>query len=202
MSLRGAKTTKQSKKQIGIARLLRFARNDNRILSILFIVYFMHSCAVVNPVLESKQSRIIANVPFHAQEDYQCGPASLAGVMNYWKIDVTPDDIAKEIYSKSAKGTLNIDMVIYPQRKGLTAEQYSGGMKDLKKNIDSGYPLVVLVDYGFWAFQSNHFMVVVGYNEDGVIVNSGKDKGKFMPEEDFIKTWEKTRFWTLLIKRK
>ena len=71
--------------------------------------------------------------PFHAQEDYQCGPASLASVMNYWKIDVTPDDIAKEIYSKSAKGTLNIDMVIYPQKKGLLAEQYSGGMKDLKK---------------------------------------------------------------------
>jgi len=44
--------------------------------------------------------------------------------------------------------------------------------KVLKKNIDSGYPLIVLVDYGFWAFHSNHFMVVVGYNEDGVIVNS------------------------------
>jgi len=26
--------------------------------------------------------------------------------------------------------------------------------KDLKKNIDSGYPLIVLVDYGFWAFHS------------------------------------------------
>jgi hypothetical protein len=48
--------------------------------------------------------------------------------------------------------------------------------KDLKKNIDSGYPLIVLVDYGFWAFHSNHFMVVVGYNENGVIVNSGQKK--------------------------
>ncbi|OGW58285.1 MAG: hypothetical protein A2Z09_00155 [Nitrospirae bacterium RBG_16_43_8] len=145
---------------------------------------------------------MISNIPFHAQEDYQCGPASLASVMNYWKKDVTPDDIAREIYSKSAKGTLDIDMVIYPQRKGLIAEQYSGGMKDLKKNIDSGYPLIVLVDYGFWAFQLNHFMVVVGYNEDGVIVNSGKDKGNFISEADFIKTWEKTKFWTLLIKEK
>ena len=171
-------------------------------LFLALLAFFLHSCAAVNPVLESKQNRIIANVPFHVQEDYQCGPASLAGVMNYWKIDVTPDDIAKEIYSKSAKGTLNIDMVIYPQRKGLLAEQYSGNMQGLKKNIDSGYPLIVLVDYGFWAVQSNHFMVVVGYNEDGVIVNSGKDKGKFIPEGDFIKTWEKTKFWTLLIKRK
>jgi len=173
-------------------------------LFLVLLTFFLHSCAVVSNgnMPESRDNRIIDNVPFYAQEAYQCGPASLAGVMNYWKIDVTPDDIAKEIYSKSAKGTLNIDMVIYPQKKGLLAEQYSGNMKDLKKNIDAGYPLIVLVDYGFWAFQSNHFMVVVGYNEDGVIVNSGKDKGKFIPEEDFIKTWEKTKFWTLVIKRK
>ena len=173
-------------------------------LSLVLLTFFLHSCAAVinDTIPESRQNRIISNIPFHAQEDYQCGPASLASVMNYWKKDVTPDDIAREIYSKSAKGTLDIDMVIYPQRKGLIAEQYSGGMKDLKKNIDSGYPLVVLIDYGFWAFQLNHFMVVVGYNEDGVIVNSGKDKGKFISEEDFIKTWEKTKFWTLLIKGK
>jgi ABC-type bacteriocin/lantibiotic exporter with double-glycine peptidase domain len=173
-------------------------------LFLALLAFFLHSCAAVSNgnIPESRQNRIISNVPFYAQEDYQCGPASLAGVMNYWKIDVTPDGIAKEIYSKSAKGTLNIDMVIYPQKKGLFAEQYSGNMKDLKKNIDSGYPLVVLVDYGLWVFQSNHFMVVVGYNEDGVIVNSGKDKGKFISEEDFIKTWEKTKFWTLLIKKK
>jgi ABC-type bacteriocin/lantibiotic exporter with double-glycine peptidase domain len=171
-------------------------------LFLALLVFFLHSCAPSTVLQGSEQNRIISSVPFYAQEDYQCGPASLAGVMNYWKIDVTPDDIAKEIYSKSAKGTLNIDMVIYPQRKGLLAEQYSGNMQGLKKNIDSGYPLIVLVDYGFWAVQANHFMVVVGYNEDGVIVNSGKDKGKFISEEDFIKTWEKTKFWTLLIKRK
>ena len=172
-------------------------------LFLVLLTFFFHSCAIVSSgnMPESRYNRISCDIPFYAQEAYQCGPASLAGVMNYWKIDVTPDDIVKEIYSRSAKGTLNIDMVIYPQKKGLLAEQYSGNMKDLKKNIDSGYPLIVLVDYGFWVYQANHFMVVVGYNEDGVIVNSGKDKSKFIPEEDFIKTWEKTKFWTLLIKK-
>ena len=173
-------------------------------LFLLLLAFFLLSCAVVGSVNrpESRDNRTIRDVPFYAQETYQCGPASLAGVMNYWKIAVTPDDIAEEIYSRSAKGTLNMDMVIYPQKKGVLAEQYSGNMKDLKKNIDSGHPLIVLVDYGFWVFQSNHFMVVVGYNEDGVIVNSGKDKGRFIPEGDFIKTWERAKFWTLLIKRK
>ncbi|RJQ38809.1 MAG: peptidase C39 family protein [Nitrospiraceae bacterium] len=171
-------------------------------LFLAILAFVLHSCGTASVLRDPKQQRVIANVPFYAQEDYQCGPASLAGVMNYWKIDVTPEDIAKEIYSKSAKGTLNIDMVIYPQKKGLLAEQYSGNIQDLKKNIDSGYPLLVFVDYGFWVYESGHFMVVVGYNEDGVIVNSGKDKGKFISEEDFLKTWEKTKFWTLLIRKK
>lgn len=170
--------------------------------SIFFIIFFLHSCASVNKIPESGQDHIIANVPFFAQEAYQCGPASLAGVMSYWDIKSTPEEIAKEIYSDSARGTLNVDMIIYPQKKGLIAEQYSGGMDDLRKNIDAGYPLIVLVDYGFLILQSNHFMVVIGYNEHGVILNSGKDKEKFILEKDFIKAWERTKFWTLKIIKK
>ncbi len=169
---------------------------------LLLTLYFLLSCAAVNTVPESAQSRIIPDVPFYAQEAYQCGPASLAGVMNYWNAGITPDEIAKEIYSKPAGGTLDLDMVIYPQRKGMLAEQYSGGMDSLRKNIDAGYPLVVLVDYGFWVLQSNHFMVIIGYNERGVIANSGKERAVFIAEKDFLKTWERTKFWTLLIKRK
>ena len=91
-------------------------------------------------------------------------------------------------------------MVLYAQKKGLMAVQYEGNMEDLRKNIDSSYPIIVFVDYGFSLIQTNHFMVVIGYNEHGVIVNSGKDKNKFIFERDFMKSWKKTRFWTLLIK--
>jgi len=175
---------------------------SNGVLFFALLVFFLHSCAPVIVSHGSRHNRIIPEVPFYAQEAYQCGPASLAGVMNYWKTGVTPDEIAGDIYSKSARGTLNIDMALYPQKKGFIAEQYSGNMNDLKKNIDSGYPLVVMVDYGYWMVQANHFMVVIGYNDDGIIVNSGKDERKFVSEEDFIKTWEKTKFWTLKIKRK
>ncbi|MCL4537857.1 MAG: peptidase C39 family protein, partial [Nitrospirae bacterium] len=135
------------------------------------------------------------------QEDYQCGPASLAGVLNYWGITVSPDDVAKDIYSESARGTLNMDMVIYANKKGLYALQYIGGWDDLKKKINNKYPLIVLVDYGFSVYQANHFMVVVGYNDDGVVVNSGKTEHMFIDKEKFLKAWKRTNFWTLLIKK-
>lgn len=167
---------------------------------IIIVVLLLHSCAAINEIPEAGHTRIIENVPFYPQETYQCGPASLAGVLNYRGINVSPDEIAKEIFSESARGTLNIDMVLYAQRKGLNAAQYKGNMNDLKKNIDSGHPVIVLIDYGLSLYQVNHFIVVIGYNEHGVIVNSGKYKGRFISEEDFVNAWKKANFWTLLIK--
>jgi ABC-type bacteriocin/lantibiotic exporter with double-glycine peptidase domain len=166
---------------------------------LFLIVGFLSSCSGIPPIKESSPPRILENVPFYPQEIYQCGPASLAGIFNFWGITVSPEEIAGEIYSRSARGTLNLDMVLYTERKGLTAHQYRGSLEDIKRKIDSGYPLIVLVDYGFWVYQRNHFMVVFGYREDGFIVHSGLESDKFLPLEDFLKSWERTRFWTLLI---
>ncbi len=166
----------------------------------LLLLPLLFSCATTRNITESQPAFIIENVPFYPQKKHQCGPASLAGVLNFWGVNITPDDIAKEIYSKSAKGTPDIDMLLYVHRKGLKAGKYKGSPEDIKNNIGSGYPVIVLVDYGFWVYQQNHFMVVVGYNKNGVIVNSGKDRLKFIHEGDFIKSWKRTGFWTLLIK--
>jgi predicted double-glycine peptidase len=142
---------------------------------------------------------MIQNVPFHPQEEFQCGPASLAGVLNHWSINVSPEEIASEIYSKSAKGTLNIDMVLYVEKRGLKARQYRGSLEDVKSKIDAGYPLIVLVDEGFLVYQKNHFMVVIGYRGEGILANSGRGQHKFIPVKDFLRSWERTKFWTLLI---
>jgi len=168
----------------------------------LFLVFlsFLFSCAASRNVMEPGTARMIEGIPFFPQEIYQCGPASMAGVLNYWGAEASPEVIAEEIYSKSAKGTLTVDMVIYARKKGLEAVQYEGSITDLKKNIDMGYPLILLVDYGFWVYQQNHFMVVVGYNRDGIIVNSGRDRNKVISVNDFLKPWNKTDRWSLLIR--
>lgn len=164
------------------------------------ILFSLCSCSTVS-VRFNSEPILINKVPFYPQDDYQCGPASLAGVLNYLGAGVTPDDIAKDIYSASARGTLNMDMVIYANKKGLHALQYIGSWDDLKAKINDGYPLIVLVDYGFSVYQANHFMVVVGYNDEGVIANSGKTEHMFIDKEKFLKAWKRTNYWTLWIKK-
>jgi ABC-type bacteriocin/lantibiotic exporter with double-glycine peptidase domain len=167
---------------------------------ISFLIFFLlFSCAGPSPSLKIKGNRIVEGVPFYPQEEYQCGPASLAGVLNYYGLGVTPADIAAEIFSRHARGTLDMDMVFYAQKRGMKAEQYSGSVEDLRHNIDSRKPLIVLIDQGFWVYQKSHFMVVVGYGENSILVNSGKEEHQLLSLDSFSKTWERTKFWTLRI---
>lgn len=170
--------------------------------SLLVFTFFLFSCSTASVQLNSNSIRI-DKVPFYPQDDYQCGPAALAGVLNYWGINVTPDDIAKDIYSKFAKGTLNIEMKIYADKKGLYSLQYRGNWDDLKSKISEGNPLIVLVDYGvFSSYHVNHFMVVIGYNDEGVIVNSERTENLFIEKEKFLRIWKKANYWTLLIRQR
>ena len=177
----------------------RGALVTGRLLFLSFLVIFLSSCAGTPRAKMSEVGQIIRNVPFYPQERYYCGPASLAGILNFWGVTVMPEEIAAEIYSRSARGTVTLDMVLYSEKRGLKATQYEGSLEDVKKKIDAGYPLIVMVDNGFWIYQKEHFMVVFGYYGNGVVVNSGKDQYEFIHLSDFLKSWERTRYWTLLI---
>jgi ABC-type bacteriocin/lantibiotic exporter with double-glycine peptidase domain len=170
-------------------------------LIIMAVPLLIASCKTPGMISHPSDASIIGNVPFFEQETYQCGPSALASVLNYWNVPATPDQIAGEIFSKSARGTLNLDMILYAQAKGLHAEQYRGSVENMKINIDARFPLIVMVDYGFSLYQQNHFMVVVGYAEQGIIAHTGREKEEGIPWDDFIESWEKTGYWTLLIKR-
>ncbi len=146
-------------------------------------------------------SHVIEGIPFYPQEAYQCGPSSLAAVLNFHEVAVTPEDIAADIFSRGAKGTLALDLVLYARKKGLTADQYSGGPDDVKRTIDAGLPAVILVDYGFWVYEKAHFMVAVGYDENGLIADSGREHLKVISWDELSRIWEKTKFWTLVIRK-
>ena len=145
------------------------------------------------------------DVPFFKQDDYQCGPSALATVINYWygktrsNKYVPHEEIIKEIYSPTARGTLTIDLELYAKRLGFSVQQYSGNIDDLRAAVDKGVPPVILVDYGFSIYQVNHFMVVTGYTEKGIILNTGRERNKIILNEELSGIWRKTGFWTLVI---
>lgn len=157
---------------------------------LFFILFISHANA---------SEFIIPGVPFYPSEDNQCGPTSLAMVLNFKGIKVSPSEIAEEIYSKSAGGTSDFDMIFYVKKRGLKADHYQGTLSDLKEKIMKGKPLIVMIDEGFWFYKKYHYMVVLGFNNNEVIVNSGKNEKERIQFDTFIKKWEKTNFWILYI---
>lgn len=163
-----------------------------KIIPFLFIFLFS---------LADASEFIIPNVPFYPSEDNQCGPTSLAMVLNFLGINVNPSEISKEIFSKGAGGTSDFDMIIYVKKLGLKGDNYRGSFSDLKSKITKGNPLIVMIDEGFWLYKKYHYMVVIGFDEDGVIVNSGNKEREYIKLQTFLKKWEKTNFWTFFIYR-
>jgi len=174
-------------------------------ISILMLTCLLSGCATTTNIpLES--ARLIDNVPFFKQNDYQCGPSALAGVINYWYIkkavpkNLTVEEIVAAIYSPSARGILGIDLESYAREKGFQVKQYKGSIADIKENIDGGTPLILFVEYGFFFYQLNHFIVAKGYTEKSIIVNSGRKENELIPNGELEKIWRKTGYWSLLIK--
>ena len=141
----------------------------------------------------------VENVPFYSQLNYQCGPASLAGVLNFYGEGVTPDQIARAIFRDNIRGTVTLDMVLYARDRGFSAKWYSGSPNDIQSAVDEGVPLIVMIDLGFGNLSKYHYMVVIGYGMEGIIVNSGKMREKCMAWDSFLSRWMRTKYWTLRI---
>lgn len=142
---------------------------------------------------------MVPGVPFHPQEDYQCGPATLAMVLNHQGDMVTPDDIARDIYRKDLRGTVSLDLALYPRTRGFRTRFFRGSPGDVIAAVDSGRPLLVMVDEGLGGIRIFHYMVVVGYEPEGVLVNSGRRREQRIPWATFLSGWRGADSWAMLV---
>ena len=187
----------------GVLRLL--ARMAGRTAAVfLLLAVSLAGCAGSLPAGFSPPvgAARLANVPFFPQLDYQCGPASLAGVLNYYGKRITPEQVAQAIFRENIRGTVTLDMALYARDQGLSARWFNGSAAEIVEAIDSGSPLIVMVDYGFSVVSQNHYMVVVGYDQKGIVANSGTSRETHVSWSDFLPTWERAKRWTLRIEPK
>lgn len=176
------------------------------IIAVLGLSALTAGCASLRPIVSSPEAVMIKSVPFFKQEPYQCGPAALAMVLDYWYQKegkgrrITPEEIAARIYSPSARGALGIDLEIYAGKQGFQVHSSSGDLDRLKALVDDGIPPIIFVDYGFLSYAAHHFMVVTGYCDAGVIVNSGKEEGRLISAKELDRIWKRNDYWMLVVK--
>jgi ABC-type bacteriocin/lantibiotic exporter with double-glycine peptidase domain len=162
------------------------------------------STAVRPAQLSTAQPLYVAGVPFFPQLTAQCGPASLAAVLNYWGEEVSPEQIAREIYVPRLRGSLSLDLWRYARMKKFEASIHRGSLEYLQSHLQLNEPIVASLNLGYRLVPLGHFLVVVGLDpqEGTVITYSGTEKNSRIPFDEFLSAWEKTGYWALLVKPK
>lgn len=174
-----------------------------------YVALLLGGCATIAPQTVALKNDRPANlpmrveleeVPFFPQEDYQCGPAALATVLNANGVHVAPEELTKQVYLPGRKGSLATEMLAAARRNGMLAYELTPTLPALLSEVAAGNPVVVLEDFGVSFYPLWHFAVVVGYDMDAgkLILRSGLRERQTVPFALFERVWRHADYWAML----
>jgi hypothetical protein len=143
----------------------------------------------------------LAQVPFHLQDDFLCGPATLAMVFNAAGVNASVESVTPMVYLPGRKGSLQAEMLGATRRSGLVAYTPSPRLEAVLRELAAGTPVIVLLNLsGTRLLPVWHYAVLIGYDLEAghVIARSGKrsrDEWKFGFLEFF---WQDSNHWSML----
>lgn len=175
-----------------------------RLIALFGLAALLSACAGRSPILPDAvdlahlpDHRLIEGVPFHAQDAYQCGPASLAMMLNYRDIAATPEQLKDRVYLPERKGTLQVEMVSAARERDVLVYPLDKDLQTLLTELDAGNPVLVMQNLAFNWYPMWHYAVVIGYDLDAreMIVHSGLNKAQREPFQVFMRSWSRADYW-------
>ena len=171
----------------------------------LLIVLFSAGCSPwhtdrLSYTVEARDETVLAEVPFFKQETYQCGPSSLAMVLAWSGLELTPDDVTDDVYTAELQGSLQPSLISAARQYGRVAYPIQGA-KELFAELNAGHPVIVLQNLGLRWYPRWHYAVVIGYAEHGgtVILHTGAKQAERVSRRVFDHSWSYSDYWGLLI---
>jgi hypothetical protein len=142
----------------------------------------------------------IASTPFHAQERYQCGPATLAMALGAAGFKVEPDALVSQVYVPQREGSFAPEMLAATRRNGALAMTIPPRMTALLTEVAAGNPVVVLENLSLPIIPVWHYAIVIGYDLDRqeVVLRSGTIERLPMSMSTFEHTWGRSDFWGMV----
>ncbi len=143
----------------------------------------------------------LTEVPFFAQQAYHCGPAAMAGILNFRGHNVSPEQIAELIYVPDLKGSLQVEVIAAARQFDMLPVELDGRLESLLIELDAGNPIFVLQNLGLDAVPVWHYEILIGYDfeQRHFILRSGTRERITRSFALFEKTWQRAGHWALAL---
>lgn len=142
----------------------------------------------------------IKGISFFPQEDYECGPASLAMLMQAAGVKVLPEQLLEQVYLPNRKGSLQVEMLVASRRHGLVSYALKPDLETILREVAAGNPVLILQNLSFSIYPIWHYAVVIGFDRDRnvMIMHSGRTPRLEMSLFTFERTWARSDYWAML----
>jgi predicted double-glycine peptidase len=156
---------------------------------LLAVLLTQVGCATSAPEA-GDHARALSMAP-QTSERFQCGPSTLASVLAFHGKEVPEEDIAKAIFSPTAKGVLLHDMAWFAREQGFQADVRTGSVQDLQQAVEARLPPIVLLDYGVAHVRKPHFTAITGVTDGGIFQLDDQRSDDYVRMNLFTRLWER-----------
>lgn len=185
------------------------ARSSRLLAGGWLCVWLLGGCATAwqteklrsTPPVDLPSTRELTQVPFYPQQQYQCGPAALATVLNHHKIAITPQQLVPQVYLPAREGSLQVEMTATARRYGMLVYPLRPELAALLAEVAAGNPVLVLQNLSFSWLPQWHYAVVVGYDlpTAELVLRSGTTRRWQTSLATFERTWARANHWAQVI---
>jgi len=147
------------------------------------------------------KNHFIEQVPFYPQQQFFCGPTTLAEVANFHGLAQNPQAIAPATFVPGLEGSLQIEMVAATRQMGMLAYAQRGNMTQLLSLLADDIPVIVLQNNSIAWLPQWHYAVAIGYDlaKQEVILHTGVTAEHRLNFATFERTWQRGSYWMLVM---
>lgn len=127
--------------------------------------------------------------------DISCGASAVQSVLMYYGKEFR-EEVLMDKLSTDNDGTRPVNMVKYLKSNGLDVTDGKITVDDIKKSIDDGYPVIILIqawgkEEEYSENKNGHYVVAIGYDGDKIIF----DDPSLMSNKGYLTTSELEKRW-------